>query len=72
MKVWEGHRKYPDNFPFKIKPSPEGFYVSRANQIAALGYVSRTTQSVVFVLWFKRGSNFNEVIGDSARAGLKM
>ena len=59
-------------FPFKIKPSPEGFYVSCTNQIAALGYVSRTTQSVVFVLWFKRGSNFNEVMGDSARAGRKM
>ena len=33
-------------------------YVSRCNQIAALGYVSRTNQSVVFVLWFERCSSF--------------
>ena len=43
-------------------------YVSRTNQIAALGFVSRTNQSVVFVLWFERCSNFNEVMGDSERA----
>ena len=42
-------------------------YVSRTNQIAALGYVFRTNQSVVFVLWFDRCSNFNEVGGDSER-----
>ena len=42
------------------------------NQIAALGYVSRTNQSVIFVLWFERCSNFNEVMGDSERAVLKM
>ena len=47
-------------------------YVSRTNQIAALGYVSRTNQSVVFDLWFKRGSNFNEVMGDWERAVRKM
>ena len=46
--------------------------VSRTNQIAALGYVSRTNQSVVFVLWFERCSNFNEVMGDSERAVRKM
>ena len=37
------------------------------NQIAALGYVFRTNQSVVFVLWFERCSNFNEVGGDLER-----
>ena len=47
-------------------------YVSRTNQIAALGHVSRTAQSIVFVLWFERCSNFNEVMGDSAKAGRKM
>ena len=36
------------------------WYVARTNQIAALGYVSRTNQSAVFVLWFERCSNFNE------------
>ena len=36
------------------------WYVSRTNQIAALGYVYRTNQSVVFILWFERSSNFNE------------
>ena len=46
--------------------------VSRTNQIAALGYVSRTNQSVVFVLWFERCSNFNEVMVDSERAVRKM
>ena len=39
------------------------WYVARTNQIAALVYVSRTNQSVVFVLWFERCSNFNKVIG---------
>ena len=47
-------------------------YVSRTNQIAALGYVSRTNLSVVLVLWFERCSNFNEVMGDSERAVRKM
>ena len=28
------------------------WYLARTNQIAALGYVSCTNQSVVFVLWF--------------------
>ena len=42
--------------------------VSHTNQIAALGYVSRTNQNVVFVRWFERCSNVNEVIGDSERA----
>ena len=46
--------------------------LSRINQIAALGYVSRTNQSVVFVLWFERCSNFNEVMGDSERAVRRM
>ena len=41
------------------------WYVARTNQIATLGYVYRTNQSVVFVLWFERCSNFNEVMGDS-------
>ena len=48
------------------------WYVARTNQIAALGYVSRTNQSVVCVLWFERCSNFNEVMGDSERAARKM
>ena len=41
------------------------------NQIAALGYVSRTNQSVIFVLWFERCSNFNEVMGDRRERFLK-
>ena len=48
------------------------WYVAHSNQIAALGYVSRTNQSVVFVLWFERCSNFNEVMRDSERAVRKM
>ena len=47
-------------------------YVSCTNQITALGYVSCTDQIVIFVLWFERCSNFNEVIGDSERAVSKM
>ena len=47
-------------------------YVSRTNQIAALGSVSCTNQSVVFVLRFERCSNFNEVMEDSGRAVRKM
>ena len=47
-------------------------YVSRTNHIAALGYVPRTSQNVVFVLWFERCSNFTEVIGNSERAVRKM
>ena len=47
-------------------------YISRTNQIAALGYVSCTNQSVVFVLWFERCSNFNEVMGNSERAVRKL
>ena len=47
-------------------------YLARTNQIAALGYVSCTNQSVVFVLWFERCSNFNEVMGDSERAVRKI
>ena len=35
-------------------------------------YVSRTNQSVVFVLWFEGCSNFNDVMGDSERAVRKM
>ena len=46
--------------------------LSRTNQITALGYVSRTNQSVVFVLWFERCSNFNEVMGNSERAVCKL
>ena len=46
--------------------------LSRTNQITALGYVSRTNQSVVFVLWFGRCSNFNEVMGNSERAVRKL
>ena len=40
--------------------------------MAALMYVSRTNQSVVFVLWFERCSNFNEVMQDSERTVRKM
>ena len=35
-------------------------------------YVSRTNQSVIFVLWFEGCSNFNDVMGDSERAVRKM
>ena len=48
------------------------WYVARINQITTLGCVSRTDQNAVFVLWFERCSNFNEVMGDSARAVRKM
>ena len=48
------------------------WYVARTNQITTLGCVSRTDQNAVFVLWFERCSNFNEVMGDSARAVRKM
>ena len=48
------------------------WYLARTIQIAALGHVSCTNQSVVFVLWFERCSNFNEVMGDSERAVRKM
>ena len=44
------------------------WYVSRTNQIAALRYLSRTSQSVVFVLWFERCSNFDQVMRDWERA----
>lgn len=48
---------------------PHGeWYVTPTNQIGAVGYVSRINQSVDFVLWFERCSNFNEVMGDSERA----
>ena len=33
-----------------------------------IGFVSRTNQSVVFVLWLKECSKFNEVTDDSERA----
>ena len=33
-----------------------------------IGFVSRTNQSVVFVLWLKECSKFNEVTEDSERA----
>ena len=48
------------------------WYVSHTNQIAALGFASRTNQSVFFVLWFERCSNFNEAMGDSERVVRKM
>ena len=52
---------------------PHGeWYVTPTNQISAVGYVSRTNQSVVFVLWFERCLNFSEVMGDSERAIRKM
>ena len=52
---------------------PHGeWYVAPTNQIGAVGYVSRTNQSVVFVLWFERCLNFSEVMGDSERAISKM
>ena len=35
--------------------------------IKSLGYVSRTNQSVVFVLWFERCLNFNQVMGGIRR-----
>ena len=47
-------------------------YISRTNEIAASGCVSRTNRSVVFVLWFEKCSNFNKVKGDSERAVRKM
>ena len=43
-----------------------------SHQSNRLGYVSRTNQSVVFVLWFERCSNFNEVMGNSERAVRKL
>ena len=43
-----------------------------SHQSDRLGYVSRTNQSVVFVLLFERCSNFNEVMGDSEREVRKM
>ena len=43
-----------------------------SHQSDRLKYVSRTNQSVVFVLWFERCSNFNEVMGDSERAVRKI
>ena len=43
-----------------------------SHQSDRLGNVSRTNQSVVFVLWFERCSNFNEVMGDSERAVRKI
>ena len=43
-----------------------------SHQSDSLGYVSRTNQSVIFVLWFKRCSNFNKVMGDSERAVRQM
>ena len=47
-------------------------YISRTNEIAASGCVSRTNRSVVFVLWFEKCSNFNKGKGDSERAVRKM
>ena len=38
------------------------------HQSDRLGYVSRTNQSVVFVLWFERCSNFRELTRNSERA----
>ena len=35
-------------------------------------HVARINQSVVFVLWFERCSNFNEVMRDSERVVRKM
>ena len=46
--------------------------VCSSHQSDLLGYVSRTNQNVVFVLWFERCSNFIEVIRDSERAVRKM
>ena len=43
-----------------------------SHQSDRLGYVSRTNQSVVFVLLFESCSNFNEVMGDSEREVRKM
>ena len=48
------------------------WYVARTNQIAALGYVFRPNQSVVFVLWLERCSHFYEEMGDSKSAVRKM
>ena len=50
----------PSGFPAYGLSGPV-FNVARTNQIAALGYLSRINQSVVFVLWFERCSNFNFV-----------
>ena len=43
-----------------------------SHQSDRLEYVSRTNESVVFVHWFERCSNFNEVMGDSERAVRKI
>ena len=40
--------------------------------IKSFRVLSRTNQSVVFVLWFEMCSNFNEVMGDSERAVCKL
>ena len=40
--------------------------------VRSFGVLSRTNQSVVFVLWFERCSNFKEEMGDSERAVRKM
>ena len=39
------------------------WYICCSHQSDRLGYVSRTNQSAVFVLWFDRCSNFIEVKG---------
>ena len=44
------------------------WYICCSHQSDRLGYVSRTNQSVGFVLRFESCSNFNEVMGDSERA----
>ena len=43
-----------------------------SHQSDRLEYVSHTNESIVFVLWFERCSNFNEVMGDSERAVRKI
>ena len=43
-----------------------------SHQSNHLGYISRTNQSVVFVLWFERYSNFNKVIRDLERVVHKL
>ena len=47
-------------------------YVSHPNQITTLGSVSCANQSIVFVLWFERCSNFKKVMVDLERAVHKM
>ena len=64
-----GYHRYPSkkNLKNNIFASVQRV-VCCSHQSDRLGYVSRTNQSVGFVLRFESCSNFNEVMGDSERA----